>query len=203
MLRAMRASVRSATPHIHSLHQISDEYTLCARDRGRHHVARIGITQEVLPLCSEQAAMCNGFLPASVRGEDQPVNHSLYLTIDILAVTNLENEDDEFLVLNRVNDAEIAFADAVEIILTGKFLHPWRAGILLQPPHAFDEAFLDGRGERTELAFSQWGEKNRIGHGQLETKIFENRVKRLRSFLLRLGQRGARIGQIDSIFQFL
>lgn len=45
---------------------------------------------------------------------------------------------------------------------------------MLQRLHAFDEALLDGRGERTELAFSWRGEKNRTGHGRLEAEIFEN-----------------------------
>ncbi len=128
------------------------------------------------------------------------MNQSLHLSIDILAVADFENEDKKRLVLNRVNDAEITFADAVEIVCTGKFLHPSWAGILLQRLHAFDEAILNGSRERSELAFSRRSEQNRIGHGPLEAKIFQNCVKRLGSFLLCLSQCGARIDQIDSIF---
>ena len=48
---------------------------------------------------------------------------------------------------------------------------------MLQHLHALHEAFLASRGERTELAFGRWGEKDRIGHGRLEAEIFQNNIE--------------------------
>ena len=117
------------------------------------------------------------------RGRDELAPTSK-LSGDLLAIANLDNEDDQLLVLNRIDDPIVAFSDAIEVIFSGELLHAWRTGIGLQGLHTFDEAFLNGRGKRAELAFSRRGEKNRIGHEWLEAEIFENRVGRLRPFFL-------------------
>jgi hypothetical protein len=85
------------------------------------------------------------------------------LPVDLLAIANLEDEDDQLFVLNRIDDPIVAFSDAIDVILSGELLHAWRTGIALQGLHTFDEALLNGRRKRAELAFSRWGEKNRIG----------------------------------------
>lgn len=54
------------------------------------------------------------------------------LTKDFFAIPNLEDEDDQFFVLNRVDGSIVTLAVAIEVILAGEFVHGWRTGIVLQ-----------------------------------------------------------------------
>jgi hypothetical protein len=84
----------------------------------------------------------------------------LPLAINFFSVSDLDDQDNQFIILNRVDDSVVSFADTVEIVFTGQFLHPLRTRIVLQSFHAFDEALLDRWGEGSKLAFSRRGEEN-------------------------------------------
>ena len=47
----------------------------------------------------------------------------LFLAIDFLAVADLHDEDDEFLVSNRIDDPVVTLADTIQIIFTSQLLH--------------------------------------------------------------------------------
>ena len=51
--------------------------------------------------------------------------------IHFLAVADLHDEDDQFFVLNRVDDPVVAFADPIEVVFTCKFLYARRPRIVL------------------------------------------------------------------------
>jgi len=94
-----------------------------------------------------------------------------FSAVDIFAVADLHDKDDEFLVLNRIDDPVIAFTDTIQILFPGEFLDALRTRIVLQGFHALDEAFLDHWGEGPELASGRWCEEDRIGHRWLEAEI--------------------------------
>ena len=99
------------------------------------------------------------------------------LPVDFFAIADLEDKDDQFFVVDRVDDSIVAFADAVEVVLAGEFLHALRTRIVLQGLHAFDEALLNSRREGMELAFRRRGEEDRIGHQKLRFEILQNGVE--------------------------
>lgn len=94
-------------------------------------------------------------------------------TVHFFPIADLYDEHDEFFTLNRIDDPVAAFMDTVEVIRSG---------------------------ERFELAFHRWSEKNGVGHGRLEAKIFQNRIERLCPFLFGFSKRGSGISKIDPIF---
>ena len=101
----------------------------------------------------------------------------LFLAVDIFAVANLHDKDDEFPISNCIDYPVIAFTDTIQILFPDEFLDALRTRIVLQGFHAPDEAFLDRRGEGSELAFGRWGEEDRIGHRWLEAEILQNRIE--------------------------
>lgn len=84
----------------------------------------------------------------------------LRLAIHFFSVSDLDDQDDQFIIVNCVDDPVVSFADTVEVVFTGQFLHPLRTRIVLQCSHVFDEALLDRWGEGSKLAFSRRGEEN-------------------------------------------
>ena len=117
------------------------------------------------------------------------------LPINLFAVADLHDENDQLLVLDGVDDSIVPFAYAIEIIITGEFFDPLRARISTQGAEPFDNPFLNRLIERFELAFSRRGEENREGHrGSLEAELLQNDIEWLGALLLRFCQGGARIG---------
>jgi len=56
--------------------------------------------------------------------------HAFELPVDFFAVADLHDEDDQFLVLNRIDDAIVSFSNAIQIFLSSEFLYTLRARTL-------------------------------------------------------------------------
>lgn len=52
------------------------------------------------------------------------------LAVDFLAISDLHDQDNQSLVLNRIHDSIVAFADTVQIFFAGEFLDTMGAWIL-------------------------------------------------------------------------
>lgn len=63
------------------------------------------------------------------------MSHSVRLAVDFLARADLDDQDDQCLILDRINDPIIAVA--------GQFLPPLRTRIVLLRLHAIGETLLD------------------------------------------------------------
>jgi len=114
--------------------------------------------------------------------------HFCWLAVDFLAISDLHDQNNQFLVLNGIHDSIVAFANTVQILFAGKFLHALGPWVVLQCAETFDESLLSPFGERFELPFSGRSEENRVGHeSRLETEFFQNGGQRFGPFLLRLG----------------
>jgi len=88
------------------------------------------------------------------------------------AVDLLHDEDDQFLVLNRIDEAIVSFSNAIQIILSGKCLYALRARIFLQRAETFDDSLSNRLEKCFELSLRRRGEENGIGHrGKLEAKV--------------------------------
>lgn len=74
------------------------------------------------------------------------------MPIYLSPVTNLDDEDDEPIALDRVNDPVIAGADSEELVLTSKARdarRPWVVGEGVDP---VQDSFLVGPGNRFKLS---------------------------------------------------
>lgn len=121
---------------------------------------------------------------------------------DRFTIANLDDQDDQLVILDRVEDPVISFPNMAERVFADKFLHPLRTWIMLQPLHPLDEAFLDRWSAGSKLAFSRREEEDRVSHREgLETKVLQNHSQRFGSPFLRFGQRSPRISQVNTIFQ--
>ena len=56
--------------------------------------------------------------------------------VDIFPMPDLDYEDDQVFVLDRVDDAVVAFADAVEVVRTSELFDPVWTRIVLELPKA-------------------------------------------------------------------
>jgi hypothetical protein len=54
---------------------------------------------------------------------------ALCSAVDVFAVSNLDDEHDELLVLNRIDDPAITISDSIEILFTSQFLRALRTRI--------------------------------------------------------------------------
>lgn len=97
---------------------------------------------------------------SDTRADPKLCAGAFFSAIDFFTVANLDDQDDQLLILDRVDDPVIAFANTVERVFASEFLHPLRTWMMLQHLHALDEAFLDRWSEGSKLAFSRRGEKN-------------------------------------------
>lgn len=120
--------------------------------------------------------------------------------IHFLSIVDLHHKDDQFLILNRVDDPVAAFSYTVKIGFSGEFLDALGTRIVLQGFQAGDDSLLSRFGERFELTFRRRGEKDRVGHGSLEAEILQNRLQRLGAFLFRFSECCPGIGKIYPIF---
>ncbi len=55
-----------------------------------------------------------------------------FSAVGFFAVADLDDEDDELLVLNRIDDPVITFSDSIEDLFSGQFLHALRSRILTE-----------------------------------------------------------------------
>lgn len=100
------------------------------------------------------------------------------LPINLFAVADLHDENNQLLVLDGVDDSIVPFAYAIEIIVTGEFFDSLQARISTQGAEPFDNPFLNRLIERFELAFGRRGEENREGHrGSLEAELLQNDIE--------------------------
>ncbi|MGH7183052.1 MAG: hypothetical protein ACREJN_13880, partial [Nitrospiraceae bacterium] len=107
---------------------------------------------------------------------------------DVFAISDPHNKNNQFLILNSIDDPTVTLADAIQVILSGEFLHAlWARGVS-QGLEAPDETFLNRGGEGFELAFSRRGKDDRIGYGRLQAEFLQDRIEWSCTLLLGFGQ---------------
>lgn len=99
--------------------------------------------------------------------------HAFELPAHFFAAADLlHDEVDQFLVLNRIDDAIVSFSNAIQIILSGKCLYAVRARIFLQRTETCDDSLSNRLDKWFELLLHRRSEENGIGHrGKLEAKV--------------------------------
>lgn len=81
-------------------------------------------------------------------------------TIDFFTVADLDDKDDQFLVVDRINDPIVALADSIQIVFAGEFLDALRARVLTERFEPSDDALLNRFSQGFELAFGGRSEEN-------------------------------------------
>lgn len=126
------------------------------------------------------------------------------LLVDLAAVADTHNEDDELVVVNRVDDTVLAFADPIE---RGRDVDQLddatRPRLACKGIDASGDSAPDLRIELLDLLAGGPGDLDLVGHRFLEPELLFHRVPRNGAVLLRVGECLLRLTDIDLVLQAL